>query len=105
LIENKQVFNTLKQQAGLYILYLLLTPAKLTTSSNGLETSSTPVGYVLGPGLAGANVLIASSANAKFKEELLKYNIAGTTIKAGATVYGLVGISSTNFEDIKVKVE
>ena len=105
LVENQKVFNTLKQQAGLYLLYLLLTPAKLTVSSNGMQTSSTPVGYVLGPGLAGANLLIASSANDKFKEELLKYNINGTTIKNGATVYGLVGINSGDFESIKVKVE
>jgi hypothetical protein len=105
LMENEQVFKVLKQQTATYLLYLLLTPITLNTSSNGQQTSSVPIGYVVGPGLAGANIIIAGSANGTFKEELLKYNITGTTIKNGSTVYGLVGINSPNFEGIKVKVQ
>ncbi len=105
LVEDQKIFDTLKQKAGLYLLYLLLTPTTLTTSSNNGQSSSVPIGYGVGPGLAGINLLIATSANAKFKDELLKYNINGTTIKNGATVYGLVGINSTAYESVKVKVE
>jgi hypothetical protein len=105
LVENDQVFNKLRQQTALYLLYLLLTPAKFTTTSNNVQTSSVPVGYGLGPGLTALNMGIAASANGKFKEELSKYNIIGTTIKNGATVYGLVGISADHFEGLKVKVE
>lgn len=105
LIENEQVFKTLKQQTATYLLYLLLTPVSFNTTSNGQQTSSVPIGYGLGPGLTAINMITAGTANQKFKEELLNYNINGTTIKNGTTVYGLVGINSANFEGIKIKVE
>lgn len=104
LIENEQVFKTLKQQTATYLLYLLLTPVTLNTNSNG-QASSTPIGYGLGPGLTAINMIVAGTANQKFKGELSEFNINGTTIKNGATVYGLVGINSVNFESIKVKVQ
>lgn len=105
LMGNEQVFKTLKQQTALYLLYLLLTPATFNTTSNGQQTSSIPIGYGLGPGLTAINMITAGTANKNFKEELLQYNIIGITIKNGATVYGLVGINSANFESIKIKVQ
>ena len=105
IVDNDRVFSQLKQQSGYYIFYLLLTPLKLTTTSNGNQTSSIPLGYAVGPGIAGGNMLVAGSANSKFKEELLKYQVMGTTIKNGTTVYGLVGTNSSSFESIKIKVE
>jgi len=104
LVNDDEVFTSLKQKSGYYLFYLLLTAANLNTTSNG-QTSSIPVGYVLGPGLTAANIIIAATANGSFRDELLKYNMIGTTIKNGATVYGLVGINTTNFESIKVKLE
>lgn len=106
IIENDKVFKTLKQSPATYLLYLLLSPMNLyTTGSNGQETSSTPIGLVVGPGLAGGNMIVASSANKKFKTELLKYNINGTLIKKGETNYGLIGIKSDSFDSIKLKIE
>jgi hypothetical protein len=104
LVDNAQVFDATKQHPAIYLLYMLLTPAKFTTTSNGMQTSSVPVGYAFGPGITAGNMIVASSANGKYKEELLKYDIAGTVIKNGATVYGLAGINSNSFEGIKVKV-
>jgi len=105
LADNTKVFDQTKQHPAIYLLYLLLTPAKITTTSNGAQTSSVPIGYAIGPGIAIGNIAVASSANGKYKEELLKYDINGTVIKNGATIYGLIGINSGSFEGLKVKVE
>ena len=104
-LQNELVFTTLKQSAASYLFYLLLAPVNLyTTSSNG-STSSTPIGLVAGPGLAGGNMIAAGSANKKFKSELLEYNINGTIIKKGETKYGLIGINTDSFDALKLKVE
>lgn len=105
LIENERVYTALKQQSTYYLFYMLLTPAKFSSSSNGQQTSSFPIGYAIGPGLTAINMIVAGTANSAFKKELVNYNIIGTVVKKGATVYGLVGINSTNFENIKVKIE
>lgn len=110
IMENEKVFKDLKQSVPSYLFYLLLTPINLyttKTNSNGIqeETSSTPIGLILGPALAGGNMIAAGSANKKFKTELLQYNIAGTMIKKGETKYGLIGIKAENYDAIKIKVD
>jgi hypothetical protein len=94
VMENERVFTSLKQSIASYLLHLLLTPVNLYTSENGQQTSSTPIGLVAGPGLAGVNMITASTANQKFKTEMLEYNINGTLIKIGETKYGLIGIKA-----------
>jgi hypothetical protein len=42
-----------------------------TTNENRVETSTAPIGFVIGSGIAGGNMLVASAANNKFKSELL----------------------------------
>ena len=105
VMENEKVFTTLKQSAASYLWYLLLTPMNLYTTENGQQTSSTPIGLVVGPGLAGGNMIAASSANKKFKTEMLDYNINGTVIKKGETKYGLIGIKTDSFDSLKLKIE
>jgi hypothetical protein len=104
MLDNMQLFDATKQHPGIYLLYLLLTPAKLTSTSSNGSSSSVPIGYAIGPVIAGGNIIAASSANGAYKEELMKYDIAGTVVKSGQTVYGLVGINSNSFESLKVKV-
>lgn len=104
LIDKGEVYNKLKQQSGFYLLYLLLTPMTLNVNSSNGTSSSTPIGYGVGPGLAGLNMIVASTANSNFKEELDKYEVIGTTIKNNTTIYGLVGIKTTNYEALKIKV-
>ena len=105
VMENEKVFTTLKQSPASYLWYLLLTPMNLYTAENGQQTSSTPIGLVVGPGLAGGNMIAAGSANKKFKTEMLEYNINGTLIKKGETKYGLIGIKADSFDSLKLKVE
>jgi len=107
LLENHQVFKSLKQNTATYLLYLLLSPMtldKTTSNGNRIETSSTPIGIAVGPGLAGGNMIAASSANKKFKTELLQFNINGMTIKKGETRTGLIGIKANNYDTIKIKL-
>ena len=108
IMENVDTYKVLKQSAGTYLFYLLLTPMNLYTTEtrNGIQetTSSTPIGLVFGPGLAGGNLIAASSANKKFNDEILNYNIIGHTIKKGETVYGLIGVKSNTFNAIKLKI-
>ena len=104
-MEHGTVFKSLKQSPATYLLYLLLSPMNFYTSSSDGSSSSTPIGLVIGPGLAGGNMIAAGSANKKFKNELLEYNINGTLIKKRESIYGLVGIKSDSFDALKVKVE
>lgn len=104
MMDQQRTYHELKQGSIGYLLYLLLTPAKLTTATNGVETNSIPVGYAIGPGLALGNIIAAGSANKNFEEELMKYNVEGTVIKNGETKYGLIGINADNFDAIKVKI-
>ena len=112
VMENERVFKALKQSPASYLFYLLLSPINIyttkTTYDNGYNqdsSSSFPIGIILGPGIAGGNMIAASSANAKFKSELMVNNINGTVIRIGETKYGLIGIKSNSFEALKIKVE
>lgn len=108
ILENHNVFKSLKQNSTTYLLYLLLTPMtfnKTTSDGRNIKTNSTPIGLIVGPGLAGGNMIAANSANNKFKTELLEFDINGMTIKKGETKAGLIGIKSDNYDTIKIKMD
>lgn len=109
IMDNDRVFTSLKQSPASYLWYLLLTPTNLytTETQNGYttETSTVPIGLILGPGLAGGNMIAASTANNKFKTDLKTHNLNDLTIKKGQTVSGLIGIRSGDYNAIKIKVD
>jgi len=109
IMENERVFKTLKQKTPFYLLYLLLTPLNFyhtETHSDGTEeTNSFPAGLIIGPGLAGTNMIVAGSANKKFKQEILNYDINGMVLRKGEVKYGIIGVQNENFEEIKLKVQ
>jgi hypothetical protein len=114
LIETENLFKKIKQSPASYLWYLLLSPTQFysgtTTTSNGYYTetkpaNSFPIGLVLGPGLAGGNMIAASTANTNFKNELMQFDLNGKTIKKGETVYGLIGIKSRRYDSIKIKMQ
>lgn len=110
IMEQDDVFKSLKQSPASYLWYLLLSPVSVYSSStygpNGYEDgSSFPVGLIVGPGLAGANMIASSSANKKFKTEILDYNLYGTTIPAGETKFGLIGIKSDSYEALQIMLK
>jgi hypothetical protein len=117
VMENEKAFKTLKQSPASYLWYLLLIPMNINRTEFSdpheiydgwfYQSRSTfiPIGLVLGPGLALGNMIVASSANKKFKNEMLEYNIYGTIIKKGETKYGLIGIKADSFDSLKLKVK
>ena len=110
IYESTRTISLLKQKPASYLWYLLLTPINFytydTNSYGGQETtSSTPIGLILGPGLAAGNFITASSANKKLESEILKYDIIGRVIKKGETVHGLIGIISDNYESLNIKMK
>lgn len=114
LIETEKLFKTLKQSPASYLWYLFLTPVQFysgtTTTTNGIYTETKPantfpIGLILGPGLAGGNMIAASSANKYFKDELLRFDLNGKPIKKGETIYGLIGLNSNNYDSIKIKLQ
>ena len=109
IMDNNKVFTSLKQSAASYLWYLLLTPMNLYTTENQngfqTQTSSTPIGLVIGPGLTAGNMIAVGTANKKFQNDLSTYNLNGLTIKKGETASGLIGIRSDDYNSIKIKVK
>jgi len=82
--------DIVKQKAGFHLFYLLLTPTTLNVDGN---TSTTiPIGLVLGPGLALGNMAVAMTANKRFRQELIEYDIENKVITPGETVYALISL-------------
>ena len=104
ILSKEAVYSNLKQKTASYLWYLLLTPLQFQKTENG-STSSTPIGIFIGPGIAGGNMLVSSSANTKFENELKFNDLNGKNIKPGQTVTGLVGIFSSGYDFIKLSVE
>jgi hypothetical protein len=50
-------------------------------------------------------MIAAGSANKKFEQELMEFDINGTTIPQGETRYGLIGIQSDSFDSLQLKVD
>jgi hypothetical protein len=98
LIPSEDIHKSLKQGVAIYLLYLLMTPMQFTVTtanSNGsVDTDSTPIGLILGPGISIGNMAVSGSANKNLLDELNAFNLKGKTIQPGETAYGLIGIGS-----------
>jgi hypothetical protein len=55
---------------------------------NGDDSKSIPIGLVIGPAVAGGNVAVSATANKRFRQELIDYDILEREIKNGETFYG-----------------
>ncbi|MDD3078664.1 MAG: hypothetical protein PHH37_06135 [Paludibacter sp.] len=92
--------NNIKQSVPSYLWYLLLSP--LTFSFNGSDPA--PIGLLLGPGIAGGNMLVAGTANKSFYNELTKYDILNRDIQVGETVYGIVGFRDLDYVPLSIRL-
>lgn len=103
------VHSLIKQSTPSHLLYLLLLPVTITSTThvNNIETerNSFPLGLILGPALAGINMIKASTANQKMLQDLKNYSLANRKIMPGETVYGLFGLSNSGYNPISVKVK
>ena len=103
LLEPPLVHAELKQGVPIYLLYLLLSPMQLYTSDEMGNVESTPIGLIVGPGIAIGNMAGAGAANQNFLRELVQYNMIGKTIEPGETVYGLIGIGDNAYNAIEIR--
>jgi hypothetical protein len=98
LLEPDLISSTIKQGVAVHLLYFLLTP--MTVHSGG---TTTPIGLVVGPGIAIDNIVTASIANKKFKKELEANYLSGSVIHAGETIYGLIGILDVGYNPLELR--
>lgn len=94
----------LKQGVPEYLLYLLLTPLNFYKTNSDGTVDSTPVGYVLGPGIAFGNMIGAGAANQNFLKELRTYDLINKQINPGETVYGIIGMRDNGFNPIELRI-
>lgn len=99
LLDPSILHKELKQGVPEYLLFLLLTPMQLTTGDD-----STPIGFVVGPGIAFGNMIGAGAANQNFLRELNTFNVINKTINPGETLFGLIGVRDTGYNPITIKV-
>lgn len=109
LLDNNEIYKPLKQNVATYLLYLLLTPLNFYTSSTNQygetqQDSSFPLGLILGPGITATNMIIASSANKRFKNDINTFNLKNKTIRPGDTLHGIIGIKKYQYGSLKLKI-
>jgi hypothetical protein len=103
LLDPSTASTAIKQTAPAYLLYLLLTPLKLNIVTD-TKSSSTPIGFVVGPALALGNVAVAATSNKNFKKEMESYSILDKEIRNGETFYGLIAIRDNGFIPLSLKL-
>ena len=104
LLESSEIYSELKQKGAKQLLWLLLSPVNLYTS-NGQSTTTIPIGIAAGAGLTTSGILTTSSANKRFKNQLMELDLSGVTIKKGETKYGMIGMYSDTPESLDIKID
>jgi hypothetical protein len=103
------VYPKLKQGVAIYLLYMPLTLLTFNTyRHNGrgtVETSSTPIGLAIGPGITIGNMAMAGTANTRFKAELVYNNLINRKIANGETVYALVALQDFGFNPLSIRLK
>ena len=101
LFDPRTANKAIRQTVPTYLLYLLLTPMRLNV---GDDSKSYPIGLVIGPAITAGNVAVASTANKRFREELINNDVKGREIKSGETFYGLIAIRDNAFMPLNLKL-
>lgn len=108
LMEPMEIKKEIQQIVPAYLSYLALSFVSLQiseTKHNEQTTNSYPVGLVLGPGLALGNMAVAGNSNKKMLNELYTCYINTITLKKGETVHGIIGIRSSDYLPISLKLK
>jgi len=103
-MDQETIFRLLKQTAPVYLLYSLVVLNK-TECDDITGECKTSLLFPIGIPIAIGNMAVAGTANRRFLDELMRYNLVNKEIAPGKTVYALVGISDTGFQPLKVEVK
>ncbi|MCU0429954.1 MAG: hypothetical protein MUF42_08260 [Cytophagaceae bacterium] len=93
--------KVLRQKGEFHLFYLGLTPMTLY---NGATNTATPIGFVIGPGLALLNMGMAHAANMNMLRNLKKYSIENKEIGPGTSLYGLIGIPGRRGDPLHIRL-
>ena len=108
-VDQRTTVKKIKQGVPIYLLYLLFSPATITTSSSnsydGTQNSNSfPVGLIIGPALTATNMIVAGTANKSFKEEIELYT-PYRQVHDGETIYALVAFSDIGKDEITLRLK
>ena len=103
LVSPLSAKSDLRQCAGCYIPYALLTLLNLNIQ-NGNRITSIPIGLVVGPLVTGANIITASNANRRLKNAMIRFDLLNKTILPGKTETGLITISTREYPALKPRL-
>jgi hypothetical protein len=104
VVDPVVAYKELKQTVPTYLLYLLMTPLRFYVMKDGVTTTNYPIGLLLGPGLSIGNMVEASSANTRLRNDLLRYNLFNKTIRPGETVTGIITLRQSDFDPLSIKL-
>ncbi|MDW3193453.1 MAG: hypothetical protein R8G66_13855 [Cytophagales bacterium] len=99
-LDPKSTQSFLKQNVPIYLLYFLLSFNTQSCENGDCETTIYPIGIPI----AAGNMIMAGSANSKFLNELETKDILNKTVQRGETVYGLVGLRSTQYAPLTFEI-
>lgn len=103
LMDPMTIKETIKQIVPGYLPYLLLSLTTLNITK-GTITDSYRIGLLIGPGLAIGNMSVAGTSNKNLLNELTEYNLINKEIQKGETVFGIIGIKDTGYNEIRIKM-
>ncbi len=105
-VEPVVVGRKIKQTVPTYLLLSFLNVRNTRTdmTSQGPVTRTTlylPTGFAM----AGGNMIVAATANARFRRELNEYNLSGQKLLPGETRYGLVTFQTLGSEPVELRIK
>jgi hypothetical protein len=102
--ENEYTARTLRQGVAIYLLYGLLGSGRVECDNSTGECRT--VSYIpWGLALAGGNMIVAGSSNAKLKQEFNDFSLYTKDIKPGETIYGIVSLRDMGFQPLSLKLK
>ncbi|PWT78400.1 MAG: hypothetical protein C5B59_01820 [Bacteroidetes bacterium] len=108
-VDQRIAEKKIRQGVPIYLLYLLLSPVTFNTTSGtsadgSPNTNSFPIGLIVGPALAGTNMIIAGTANKSFKDEIENYSLY-KQVHEGETIFALVAFKDIGKDEISLRLK
>jgi len=95
--------NSIKQSVVSYLPYLLLTFFNIYVTIDD-NTTTYPVGLVIGPGITFGNMIVAAAANDNMYREFTDHCLMHKTVNKGETVYGIIGFRDIDYNTFSVRL-
>ncbi len=100
-VEPEIIQGQLKQPTPVYLLYGLLWLTISKCENDDCNNTPLPIGLPIAIG----NMVVAGTANENFLAELKHHNLLTKKIEPGETAFGLMGIKSTGYGALTIKVD